>query len=245
MAQGTERECVSCGATFTGRYRKCPGCRPYRTERTCECGKIFRGETLKCTACQKTERRCVDCGEPISSRYQRCRHCREKPNPCAFPGCAEPKTRAQGARYCQQHRDETYQRKLERIRRATCYMPGCDEPKVALFTSTGRRRPYRYCAKHSAEAPQREREQIIRRSRERRFGITHGQFLAMLESQGGVCAICGNGNDNGRQLSIDHNHATGAVRGLLCDRCNPMLGYARDRTDVLQAAISYLRQYGA
>lgn len=81
----------------------------------------------------------------------------------------------------------------------------------------------------------------MRRARERRLGVTHDEFLALLAAQDGVCAICGNGNDRGRQLSIDHDHATGAVRGLLCDRCNPMLGYARDSIAILRAAIAYLK----
>jgi hypothetical protein len=128
------------------------------------------------------------------------------------------------------------------MRKTTCYMPGCEEPKLTEVNSTGRRKPYRYCAKHSAEGPQRERAQIVRRRRERKLGVTHDHFLAMLNAQGGLCAICGNGNGD-RQLSIDHNHATGAIRGLLCDRCNPMLGYARDDVAVLQAAIAYLELY--
>jgi hypothetical protein len=115
-------------------------------------------------------------------------------------------------------------------------MAGCAEPKLYG-------QGHKYCAQHSAEAPQRERAQIVRRARERQFGITHDQFLTMLEAQGGVCAICGNGNSNGRLLSIDHDHATGAVRGLLCDRCNPLLGYARDSIPVLEAAIEYLERY--
>ena len=60
--QGIERQCITCGETFTGRYRRCPGCRPYHTERTCECGETFHGETLKCPACQATERQCRTCG---------------------------------------------------------------------------------------------------------------------------------------------------------------------------------------
>lgn len=67
----------------------------------------------------------------------------------------------------------------------------------------------------------------------------------MVAAQNGVCAICGNGETSKRQrsLSVDHDHETGAVRGLLCNRCNPMLGYARDDIAILQAAISYLQTH--
>jgi hypothetical protein len=113
-------------------------------------------------------------------------------------------------------------------------MPGCPEPK--LFGK------YHYCAQHSAEGPQRERQQIVRRARERKYGVTHDQYLVLLEAQGGVCAICGN-SEQKRQLAIDHDHETGEIRGLLCDRCNPMLGYAQDDIAVLEAAIAYLKKH--
>jgi hypothetical protein len=114
-------------------------------------------------------------------------------------------------------------------------MAGCTEPKLH---GNG----YRYCEAHSAESPQRERAQLVRRKREREYGLSHDEFLALIEAQGGVCAICGNTEDSrvARQLSVDHDHDTGAIRGLLCNRCNPMLGYARDNIAVLKAAIAYL-----
>jgi hypothetical protein len=164
------------------------------------------------------------------------------PCPCQFPGCGNLKVPGGGTRYCQEHRNGAYERKLERLAKTTCYMPGCTEPKLAELNAAGRRKPFRYCAKHSAEGPQRERAQLVRRKREREYGLTHGQYLALLEAQDGACAICGNGSQQ-RALAVDHDHETGAIRGLLCDRCNPMLGYARDNTGVLQAAIEYLKQY--
>lgn len=153
------------------------------------------------------------------------------PRSCQFPGCGDLKLPGRGSRFCQEHRESAYQRKLERIRKTDCYMPGCPEPKLV-----GK---FRYCATHSAEGRQREIAQIVRRKREREYGLTHDEFLALLEAQGSVCAICGNGEQQ-RALAVDHDHETGAVRGLLCDRCNPMLGYARDDIAVLQAAIMYL-----
>lgn len=245
MAKGAERErqCTECGTTFTGLYRKCLACRPYRTDRLCaSCGNAFHGETLNCATCQAPGRQCVTCGTTFTSRYKKCRDCRTTPGTCQFPGCGKPKVRGQGAKLCQAHREDADQRKLERLRKTDCYMPGCAEPKLTGTTPSGRHSPYRYCAQHSAEGPQREREQIVRRKRVREYGLTHEEFLALLETQGGVCAICGNGETAKgiRQLSVDHDHVTGQVRGLLCNRCNPMLGYARDDVTVLQAAIVYL-----
>jgi hypothetical protein len=241
---GTERDCVTCGTRFTGRYRRCPGCRPYRTERLCaECGSSFRGETLKCSACQATERQCIICGTTFASRYQQCDPCRRPPVPCLVRGCTNPKVPGQGSKVCRQHRDDANDRKLARLRElgrltnGICQMPGCTEPKL-------QGQGQKYCTRHSAEGPQRERAQIVRRRREREYGLTHDEFLALLDAQGGVCAICGNGEQR-RALAVDHDHETGAVRGLLCDRCNPMLGYARDNAAVLQAAIAYLAKTSA
>lgn len=59
--------------------------------------------------------------------------------------------------------------------------------------------------------------------------------------QDGCCAICGQPEkDLKRRLAIDHCHATGHIRGLLCNRCNWFLGCAKDNVYILQAAIDYL-----
>jgi hypothetical protein len=78
------------------------------------------------------------------------------------------------------------------------------------------------------------------------YGITLDDYEAMSERQGGVCAICGQPeramHKNGayRRLAVDHCHETGVVRGLLCSRCNPMIGYAQHDVAVLRQAIAYL-----
>lgn len=76
--------------------------------------------------------------------------------------------------------------------------------------------------------------------RARRYKLTPNELSIMFEVQNGVCAICERSSLNKRDLHIDHDHASGAVRGLLCKECNLLLGYARDNTDVLSAAVRYL-----
>jgi hypothetical protein len=70
-------------------------------------------------------------------------------------------------------------------------------------------------------------------------------FDALLKEQGGKCAIC-RSSDAGRKqsgrLSIDHCHVTDVIRGLLCHRCNSMLGLAKDNTETLRNAIAYLEK---
>jgi hypothetical protein len=63
----------------------------------------------------------------------------------------------------------------------------------------------------------------------------------MLQEQLGVCAIC-HEVDIDRRLSVDHNHVTGKVRGLLCRKCNTAITYLRDRPDLLIAAADYIRR---
>jgi Recombination endonuclease VII len=73
------------------------------------------------------------------------------------------------------------------------------------------------------------------------YGITGEQYDALLEAQGGRCAICGN-RPRKQRLAVDHDHATGEVRGLLCKRCNHnLLGAAHENTAILQRAIDYLQ----
>ena len=58
--------------------------------------------------------------------------------------------------------------------------------------------------------------------RAKHLGVTTEVYERMLASQGGGCAICGN-EPKTRRLHVDHDHATGRVRGLLCHRCNRVL----------------------
>lgn len=72
----------------------------------------------------------------------------------------------------------------------------------------------------------------------RRYGITPEQYEAMYADQRGTCAIRGVHAD---RLLIDHDHASGAVRGLLCKSCNFALGHLRDSAENAERAATYLR----
>lgn len=61
------------------------------------------------------------------------------------------------------------------------------------------------------------------------YGITEAQYDEVLEHQGGACAICRKPPAAGKNLHVDHDHKTGAVRGLLCMPCNHhLIGRYRD-----------------
>ena len=72
----------------------------------------------------------------------------------------------------------------------------------------------------------------------KRYGITLAEYDALLEKQGGVCAICR--KHSKRRLCVDHCHRTGMIRGLLCDSCNLGLGSLKEDQASLVAALAYL-----
>lgn len=83
------------------------------------------------------------------------------------------------------------------------------------------------------------------------YGISLDQYNHMIEIQDGVCAICKGLNQNGRALSVDHDHncCSGkkscgrCVRKLLCMNCNSMIGYAKENIDTLPSAIEYIKYH--
>ncbi len=76
-----------------------------------------------------------------------------------------------------------------------------------------------------------------------RYGISREDWDAMLDRQGGKCAICKgepHPNHHGRRFHVDHCHATNRIRGLLCGNCNTALGLFKDDPERLASAIAYL-----
>ena len=80
---------------------------------------------------------------------------------------------------------------------------------------------------------------IARGKRIRSYGISIDEFNQMMEDQGNKCYICD--GDNGHiALCIDHDHKTGKVRGLLCNKCNRAIGLLDDNPELLIIAAAYL-----
>lgn len=73
------------------------------------------------------------------------------------------------------------------------------------------------------------------------YGISADEYWEIYEFQGGTCAICQRATGVRKRLSVDHCHETGAVRGLLCQKCNrDVLGHLRDDIAAFERAIEYL-----
>ena len=76
-----------------------------------------------------------------------------------------------------------------------------------------------------------------------RYGMTYEQWEAMREAENYSCMICGITEEElGKKLDVDHCHSSGKVRGLLCNPCNTVLGHARDKIEILEAAAAYLKE---
>lgn len=166
---------------------------------------------------------------------------------CVRPGCGQPKVPGRGSKLCGEHRATQGEEKIERrkdvLRIPLCQWPGgCQNPKRKGAGC-------RYCAEHSAGLGDRNRADALSRARAR-TGMPETEYQRKMEEQHGLCALCG-GPAGLRRLSVDHDHSccTGRTscgqcfRDLLCDRCNPMLGYAQDDIEILEKAIAYLKRW--
>lgn len=75
-----------------------------------------------------------------------------------------------------------------------------------------------------------------------RYGITLAQYKKIHKSQRGRCAICNRHQRHfKKKFSVDHNHKTGKIRGLLCHYCNSkLLRYLRDDKNKAEGLVKYL-----
>jgi hypothetical protein len=82
-----------------------------------------------------------------------------------------------------------------------------------------------------------------------RYGITLLQYKQLQEKQNNKCAICKKEetnihNSSGKitRLAVDHCHTSGKIRGLLCKNCNLLIGYAKENSEILLNASSYIEE---
>jgi len=90
------------------------------------------------------------------------------------------------------------------------------------------------------EKPQRERnrESYLKR----KYNISNEIYQKLLNKQEGLCAIC-RGNNNGKILVVDHDHSSGKARGLLCTKCNVIVGILEVDKFATTKALDYLLKW--
>lgn len=95
-----------------------------------------------------------------------------------------------------------------------------------------------------AKHPEKNLEHIRRASFKYHYGISLEAARAIYDAQGGKCALCVKSIPfDGRQRAIDHDHATGRVRGILCGTCNRILGHIEKLDVSLNAWVRRLHAY--
>jgi hypothetical protein len=77
----------------------------------------------------------------------------------------------------------------------------------------------------------------------KKFGITLEEVLNILKNQNNKCAICSLSVKLGSKTHLDHDHLTGNIRGVLCQKCNHGIGLFNDSTQILKSAILYLNKH--
>jgi hypothetical protein len=180
-------------------------------------------------------------GRPLDMK--RCPDCGEVKPDTEFGGnAARPDGLAFYCRACSRVRANAHYRKkqasLGRTVRDRVTVDGakrcatCDEVKpVSEFHRSPRQSGGYNCYCKPCRSTMERQQRFLRE-----YGLTEADLAALVASQGGLCAICG----ERPAVHVDHDHVTGAVRGVLCFPCNAALGQFKDRIDLLARAASYL-----
>lgn len=170
--------------------------------------------------CNKHYKRWQRLGDPLAGRDRA-----QMPRCCTVDGC-DSSVKGQG--YCSRHYQRFKKYGDPLVVKVSRYDPTCTVPDCE-----GKHHSGGFCARHCA--------------RFRLLGITVEQYVELYEATGGTCAICGKPetqlsgwHGEVMELSIDHDHETGRVRGLLCQWCNQGIGRFRDDPELLTRAAAYL-----
>lgn len=164
-------------------------------------------------------------------------------------GCGRwPAQESKTCARCGEHKnaDQFYKTGAGRLRHACkiCYSDHNREMRKKHLEKRNKYEQSRPCgwertgrSKYKAPEPERWALYILRV-----YKITADQYRAMLDAQGGVCAICKTecNRSTTTRMCVDHCHDTGKVRGLLCFKCNSGLGKFNDDQELLRSAAKYL-----
>lgn len=171
------------------------------------------------------EVKCYDCALPAAKGYTRCDRHRQ--------------LSSQRAKEWKRRNMESYKAKA-----AARYQEDKERIKAAArkWSAENKERKRAAGKKWAAKNPDR-----VLNSRMKKFGLTAAKYHALLDEQGGVCAICGSAEAKGRgRMHVDHCHdaeerlGVMVVRGLLCNTCNLGVGYFKNDIGLLFKAAAYL-----
>lgn len=103
----------------------------------------------------------------------------------------------------------------------------------------------RWREKQKAQNPEKFKRDSKQHQLRIKYKITLEEFDKLCEQQGGLCGICGReGNSTkSRLLAVDHCHATGKIRGLLCNNCNTAIGLLNEDENLFSLAVKYLQTH--
>ncbi len=76
-----------------------------------------------------------------------------------------------------------------------------------------------------------------------KYGMTIQEIDELLKSQNGICPICRTAFKNTKLMSLDHDHTTGKLREILCNKCNTALGLLDEKIDRFERAIQYINKW--
>lgn len=165
---------------------------------------------------------------------------------CGHPGCATDfVTGDHRAKYCHEHRAAVHCNTRRAIKGNAQRRLGTRHPCKgcsAVFEITKRNQLFCTddCGRKYRRDDLRDRRLI------ENYQIDLTAYLTMNEKQAGLCAICRRKNSADKMLCVDHDHVTGVVRELLCNRCNLAVGYmeALASDGFFNEAVEYLRKHG-
>lgn len=216
MAETKLIQCRHCGESFIAANARFKVCSRECTLAAHAAKVASRPKRTRATYDRAIDKVCGYCGERFTAShfYRQAHH----PSGLSY-GCRSCSS-AKSARYAQEKRPAYL------ARRKAWY----DRNRAAARTAS----QMRYWANYG-----KSREFAWRNSHG--IDFTWDEYLLIHDKQDGKCAICcSDESELAKKLAVDHDHATGRVRGLLCDDCNLAIGRLQDSPKILRRALDYL-----
>lgn len=235
--------CIRCGGNTFYADGACKGCSDVARKKTIA-RRLADGETCaKCGGRRDGDGRCVEC------RKARRKLLASNQSPCQMCGAADRDTWG----HCRPCR---FQRQAQLVVGATpCAKCGhvdrsasgkCRQcARISAGARQSQARSCKTCGAACRDKAGKCRNCVSRRLRERKYGLSRGEFDAMVTSQGGACAACmvAFATLPKKHTHVDHDHVTGAVRGVLCHACNTAIGLLSDSPSRAEMLARYLRTH--